>query len=132
MFANYRSATAVLPGMPADEAAKRRRRWRFFQVAFVLTYVGIILDIFTTNLGFQKAGVSYEQNPLGGSLIGHLGWIGLAVVMTILCEICYVSVRTVAWRKSPSWIMLFNILIVPIALFRWLAVITAIIYLRQG
>jgi hypothetical protein len=117
--------------MPSEELQKRAARWRFFQITFVVVYVGVVLDVITTALGYMKAGSQYEQNPLGGSLIGHLGWIGLLALLTLLCGIAYRSVRVVAWRMSPRWTRLINVVMVGIAAFRWLAVVTAVLYLLQ-
>jgi hypothetical protein len=118
--------------MPPDELRKRRARWRFFQIAFAVTYLGVVLDVVTTALGFQKTGSGYEQNPLGSVLIGGLGWIGLFLLMSLLCAVCYVSFRTVYWRMSTRWSMILNIVLVLVAAFRWLAVVTAILYLLQA
>lgn len=117
--------------VPANELSKRGARWRFFQVAFVFTYVGVVLDIATTALGFLKTGAGYEQNPLGTVLIGGLGWIGMFVLLTMLCAVCYLSFRTVYWRMSTRWSLALNIAIVLVAAFRWLAVVTAVLYLMQ-
>ena len=123
----------VMPAglIPDGEQGKRASRWRFFQIVFALVYVGIVLDIITTALGYLKSGSQYEQNPLGGSLIGNLGWPGLAVLMTFLCLVCYHSVRVVYARMSLRWTWLINGAMILIAAFRWLAVVTAIIYLLQ-
>lgn len=118
-------------GMLENEVTKRSRRWHFFRIVFALTYAGIVLDIVTTAIGEQKAGTGYEQNPLGGVLIGNLGWIGLFVLMTALCALCYTCVRLVFWRMSTRWSTLINTLFVVIMLFRWLAVVTAILYILQ-
>lgn len=118
------------PEAPGDPR-KRNFRWRFFQIAFALTYIGIVLDIVTTALGYAKSGSSYEQNPFGGALIGNLGWIGMFVLLSLLCCICYVCVRAVYWRMSTVWSAIINTVIVLILLVRWLAVVTAVIYLLQ-
>jgi hypothetical protein len=124
-------AVAVGVTMPAEELRKRQGRWRFFQIVFVAVYVGVILDIVTTALGYMKSGSAYEQNPLGGGLIGALGWPGLLVLMTVLCLICYHSVRVVYGRLSLRWSVLINTMMILIAAFRWLAVVTAVLYLLQ-
>jgi len=124
-------APPTLTGVPVGELGKRHRRWHFFQVVFALTYVGIVMDIITTAIGEQKAGVGYEQNPLGSLLIGGLGWIGLFVLLTLLCGVCYVSIRLVYWRMSTAWSAIINTLFVLMMLFRWLAVVTAILYILQ-
>jgi hypothetical protein len=126
------NATMVaMGGMSAEELEQRASRWKFFQIVFCFVYAGIVLDVLTTSLGYQKAGIAYEQNPLGGSLIGHLGWVGLLATLTILCLVCYTSVRLVYRRMSTRWSKLINILMVLLAAFRWLAVVTAVIYLLQ-
>jgi magnesium-transporting ATPase (P-type) len=116
---------------PIEELQKRAARWRFFQIIFVVVYLGVVFDVITTALGYMKSGSQYEQNPLGGSLIGHLGWIGLLALLTLLCGICYRSVRVVAFRMSPRWTKMINVVMVGIAAFRWLAVVTAVLYLLQ-
>jgi len=127
----WSAVTATMPNMHAEELSQRRRRWRFFQITFCFVYAGVVLDVITTAMGYAKAGTSYEQNPLGGSLIGHVGWVGLLAVLTALCIACYRSVRLVYARMSPRWSNLINPLMVVLAAFRWLAVITAVLYLLQ-
>jgi NADH:ubiquinone oxidoreductase subunit 6 (subunit J) len=126
-----RELATTAGSMSGEELAKRRYRWKLFQIVFLLVYVGIVLDIVTTALGYLKSGSQYEQNPLGGSLIGSLGWPGLAALMTLLCLICYHSVRVVYARMSLRWTWLINGAMILIAAFRWLAVVTAVIYLLQ-
>jgi hypothetical protein len=125
------AAGSTADQMPTEERRLRAARWRFFQIVFVVVYVGVVLDVITTALGYMKSGSQYEQNPLGGSLIGHLGWIGLLALLTVLCWVAYISVRTVAWRMSPRWTRLINIIMVGVAAFRWLAVVTAVLYLLE-
>jgi hypothetical protein len=122
---------AGISEMPAEEFRKRAARWRFFQIVFVLVYTGVVLDVITTALGYVKSGAQYEQNPLGGSLIGHFGWVGLLMLLTVLCWVCYRSVRVVCWRMSTRWSRIVNIVMVAVAAIRWLAVATAILYLVQ-
>lgn len=124
-------ATVPVEGIDPEESAKRARAWRFFQWAFAFVYSGVVLDVVTTALGYMKAGSAYEQNPLGGGLIERLGWFGLLAVLTLLCLICYHSVKLVYSLMSVRWSTLINSLMVLIAAFRWLAVITAIFYLAQ-
>ena len=114
---------------PMTDLQRRQIRWRCFQIAFAIMYAGIVLDVITTSLGYGRQGASYEQNPLGGGLIEHLGWIGLLAVLTALCTIAYVSSRTVCRRMSVRWSAILNLVILPIMVFRWLAVITAVAYL---
>jgi hypothetical protein len=108
---------------------KRMRRWRFFQVLFAFTCLGILLDVVTTAIWFGRAGSGYEQNPLGKFMIDHLGWVGLGFVLMALCAICYLSVRTVYWRMSTVWSAILNVILLLIAAFRWLVVMAAIIAL---
>jgi len=117
--------------MDAEERTKRLRRWHFFQIVFVLTYAGVVLDEITTGLGFLKSGPGYEQNPLGTLLIGNLGWIGLWLILSFACVVCYLSFRVVYFRLSPAWSMGLNILVVVITLVRWLAVVMAVQYLMS-
>jgi hypothetical protein len=116
----------------STEQRKRASRWRFFQIVFAAVYVGIVLDVVTTALGYRRAGSSYEQNPLGVNLIGHLGWLGMLVLLSAICIVCYHSVRLVYARMALGWSLAINGIMVLIAIFRWLAVVTAIIYLIQG
>ncbi|MGI8825828.1 MAG: hypothetical protein ACR2JC_09305 [Chloroflexota bacterium] len=113
------------------ELKKRTFRWRFFRIGFGLLYLGVMLDIITTALGFLKGGAKYEQNPLGGVLIGGLGWIGMAAIMTVLCAVCYFSFRTVYWRMALRWSAVLNTLLVFVVAFRWLVVVTAVLYILQ-
>ena len=124
-------AASAVSDMSLEELQIRAKRWRFFQIVFLLVYSGVVLDVVTTALGYMKAGSAYEQNPLGGNLIGHLGWIGLLALLTVLCWVCYRSVRVVAWRMSPRWTRVVNVCMVCVAAFRWLAVVTAVVYLLQ-
>ena len=120
-----------LVALSEAEGEKRQSRWRWFQILFAFVYTGVILDVATTALGYARSGSRYEQNPLGGSLIGHLGWFGLLAVLTALCFICYYCVRIVYARMSLRWTILINVIMILIAAFRWLAVGTAIAYLVQ-
>jgi hypothetical protein len=117
--------------LPPAEYQKRAKRFRFFQIVFALTYIGIVLDVVTTALGFMKSGAGYEQNPLGSSLIGGLGWIGLLGVMTVISLVAYVSCKIVQWRKGGAWGRAINIAFVLLATLRWIAVVTAVLYLLQ-
>src|SRR5579859_7276175 len=85
------------------EAKLRSHRWRFFQIVFVFTYLGIVLDVVTTAIGSQVAGSTraYEQNPLGRLFIGQVGWLGILAAMTTLMLIAYVSLRVAHRRVSP-------------------------------
>jgi hypothetical protein len=110
---------------------RRQRAWKLFQIVFCFVYAGVVMDILTTSLGYMKSGSQYEQNPLGGGLISHIGWFGLLALLTVLCLVCYHCVRLVYARMSLAWSRLINGLMVAIAAFRWLAVVTAVIYLLQ-
>lgn len=125
-----------LPALPLAQYSptaepRRRGRWRFFQVVFFLTYLGIVLDIVTTAMGFGRMGNAYEQNPLGGQLIGNLGWVGLLLLMTALCVVCYVSFRVVFARMSLKWSAILNSITVIVLLMRWVTVAAAVAYLIQ-
>ncbi|HLJ69134.1 MAG TPA: hypothetical protein VKX16_17405 [Chloroflexota bacterium] len=126
-----RVATTTLRQASPDELALRDKRWKFFRIVFSAVYAGIVLDVITTAMGYAKAGAKYEQNPFGVSLIGHLGWIGMLLLLTALCLVCYHSVRVVYRRMSVRWSRLINGLMVALAAFRWLAVVTAVLYLLQ-
>jgi len=121
----------VPAGMPAKEVDQRRKRWRCFKIIFGILYSGVVLDISTTALGFQANGSSYEQNPLGSVLIGHLGWIGLWAFMTVLSALCFVSCRVVYWRMRLGWSRLVDVLIWLVALVRWLTIVATISYLMS-
>jgi hypothetical protein len=114
-----------------DELVKREKHWRFFRIVFVLTYTGMVMDVATTALGFRKGGDSYEQNPLGGFLINNLGWFGLLALLTAISFVCYVSCRTVLWQKSMRWGTFLNSVFVVLSLLRWVAVVTAVLYLVE-
>src|SRR5579859_3231665 len=126
------TAEAVMPALPPEELEKRARRFRAFQVIFVLTYTGIVLDIVTTALGYRVTGAAYEQNPLGGLLIGDLGWLGLLAVLTVFSLIAYVSCKVIQWSLGGSWARWLNIAFAVLATFRWIAVVTAVLYLLQS
>jgi hypothetical protein len=125
----------AIPSPAFKEAKLRSHRWRFFQIVFIFAYLGIILDVVTTALGSHVAGSStaYEQNPIGGSLIGHLGWLGILAAMTALMLVAYGSLRVVHTRVSPRWMRFFNWLMLVLGAVRWLAVVTAVMYIvRSG
>ena len=128
-----RTAAKAIPSRAFQEAQLRARRWRFFQIVFVFTYLGIILDVFTTALGSQVAGSynAYEQNPIGGTLIYHLGWLGILAGMTALMLVAYGSLRVAHTRVKPGLIRFFNWLMLLIGAVRWLAVITALMYIMH-
>lgn len=113
----------------AEYDARRLRRWRWFQVIFAWAYAGVVLDIVTTALGVQKDGKAYEQNPLGSLLIGNAGWIGLFLLVSGLAAVCYFSTRLVCFRMSLRWTTVLAALLVVAGLVRWLAVVTAVLYL---
>jgi hypothetical protein len=117
--------------MSPDEARRRHARWRFFQIAFVFTYLGVVLDVVTTAMGTAQAGSirAYEQNPVGALLIGNLGWLGLLAAMTAVCLFAYASCRFAYARASLRWLRVVNWLVLFVSALRWLAVVTAIMYL---
>lgn len=125
------NAEVMSSALPPEELEKRARRFRAFQVIFVLTYTGIVLDVVTTALGYRQTGASYEQNPLGGLLIGELGWFGMLAVLTAISLIAYVSCKIIQWSLGGSWARWLNIALAVIAAFRWIAVVTAVLYLIQ-
>lgn len=116
---------------PRNDTGKRNRRWLTFRIIFACTYVGIVLDIVTTAMGFQRAGKAYEQNPMGSAVIADIGWIGLFLLLTALAAVCYFSFRLVCYRMSTRWSALLNALLAVVAAVRWLAVITALMYLAD-
>jgi hypothetical protein len=131
MVPHYWAYSLAPPGATPEELRRRQSRWRFFQIVFTLTYAGIVLDVVTTAIGFQKSGSSYEQNPLGGLLITHVGWMGILAVLTAFSLVAYVSGRTIAWRMRMRWIAILNAIVVLLMAVRWLAVVTAVIYIMS-
>jgi hypothetical protein len=115
----------------ASESQRRHHRWRFFQVTFFLMYVGVVLDVLTTAMGYERMGTAYEQNPLGAGLIGGMGWIGLLALLAALCALCYVSFRVVYFHMSMRWSAILNTVLVILLLARWVTVTAAVIYLVQ-
>jgi hypothetical protein len=103
-----------------------------FQVIFVCAYVGIVLDIVTTAMGFQRVGRAYEQNPIGSLLITNLGWVGLFLLVAVLAAVCYFSFRLVCFRLPTRWSAVLNLLLAVVAVVRWVVVVTAVIYLLDG
>jgi hypothetical protein len=126
-----RHVESLIPALPREELEKRARRFRAFQIIFVLTYIGVVMDVATTALGYQKTGASYEQNPLGGFLIGDLGWFGLLAVLTAISFVAYVSCKVIQWSLGGKWARGLNITFAVLAAFRWVAVVTAVLYLVQ-
>ena len=57
------SRTIALASPAFRDAQLRQNRWRFFQIVFVFTYLGIICDVVTTALGSRVAG-SYRTYEL--------------------------------------------------------------------
>lgn len=129
----HHATARAIPSRSFDEAKLRQHRWRFFQIVFVFTYVGIVFDVITTAIGSQVAGsaAAYEQNPIGGVLIGRFGWLGILAALTCLMLVTYSSLRLAHSRVSPAWIKLFNCLLVIIGAIRWLAVVTAVMYIAH-
>jgi hypothetical protein len=100
-------------------------------VIFAFLYLGIVLDLITTSLGFARTGSSYEQNPIGGLLIHNTGWIGLFFALSALAAVFYFSSRVVCLRAARFWSTVLTVLLAVAALVRWTAVVTAILYLVQ-
>ena len=115
------------------DARLRSHRWRFFQIVFVFTYLGILLDVVTTAIGSHVAGSTraYEQNPVGGALLGQLGWLGILAAMTVFMLIAYLSLHVAHSRVSPRWLRFFNWLMLAVGAVRWLAVVTSLMYILQ-
>lgn len=113
------------------DAAARERCWRWFQVIFACTYTGVLLDIVTTAMGFQRVGAAYEQNPLSSLLIRDVGWSGLVLIVTLVALVCYVSCRSVCLRLATRWAVTLNVLLALAGLVRWTAVATAVAYLME-
>lgn len=124
-------ALALAIARTADQQ-KRQHRWRLFQILFALTYAGIVMDVITTAIGTYTSKVPYEQNPLGLYLIDRLGWLGLLWLISAICIVCYASCRTVIWRLSTRWGVVFNVALGLLAAVRWLAVVTAILYIAHS
>jgi hypothetical protein len=118
--------------LDARDARRRLRRWHSFQVIFGFLYVGIVLDLITTAMGFARTGSSYEQNPVGGLLIHNAGWIGLFFALTALAAVFYFSSRVVCLRAARFWSTVLTALLALAALVRWTAVVTAVMYLVQS
>lgn len=100
---------------------------RGFRLIFLAAYLGAMLDVGTTALGVARSGAGYEQNPLGGVLITHLGWWGLAAVVTALCLVIYRAGRLTLHR--PRYRRLVTAALGILALTRWIAVTTAVLFL---
>ncbi len=109
----------------------RRAIWRMFVPLYAATCLGIVLDILTTALGYRQDGSAYEQNPIGAALIQHLGWFGLAGVMAIFAAILFFSFRTICFRLSAKVTVFFVVILFLSAIVRWLAVVTAIMYISR-
>lgn len=119
---------ALVPG----EAGARAARWHSFQVIFALLYSGIILDIVTTAMGFGKAGNAYEQNPIGALLIDHVGWFGLVAVLSGFAALLFVSCRVLYFQLQARRTRWISGVLAAATFVRWIAVVTAILYLVQG
>lgn len=116
----------------SHEAAARAARWHSFQVIFCLLYMGIMLDIATTAMGFGKAGDAYEQNPVGAFLIEHMGWLGLVAVLSGFATLLYFSCRVLYSHLRATSTRWISGVLAAATFLRWLAVVTAILYLVQG
>lgn len=109
----------------------RQSRWHTFKVVFGLAYAGVVLDLVTTAIGIGQVGPSYEQNPLTGTMIGAMGWVGVLVLLTAFSALCYVSVRIVCMRMSPKVTTVLTSLLAFGALARWTAAATAVLFIMQ-
>ncbi len=123
------SATSVLQVQERDEWSIRRKRWRYFQWAFALTFLGIVVDFVTTYIGFQRVGSSFEQNGIALYLIHHIGWVGVAILLVLTCLACLRSFKLVYWNLGLKWSHWLNILITVVCVFRWIVGISDAIWL---
>jgi hypothetical protein len=114
-----------------NELRKRTIRWRYGRIMIVLVYIGVLLDITTTDVAVHAVGMKFEQNPLAVDLINHIGWEGLYLLATGLCAVCYISVKAVYWRMALAWSLLLNVVLTIMLTVRVLAVVTTILYLVQ-
>lgn len=118
------------PWRPSD-LDKRRAHWHSFNVILALAYLGIVLDVVTTRIGFGMLGSQYEQNPVGAFVIAHFGWWGLLLVLTVVCLICQAACRPVFFRMSPRWSVMLNGVLALLTVVRWIVVLTAVVYIVQ-
>jgi hypothetical protein len=109
----------------------RRSRWRLFQIVFSLTCVAIVLDLWTTYLGFQREGSRFEQNGIVLYLLQHVGWFGISVILAVACAACFRSFRTVYWNLGLRWSLWLNIFLILACSFRWLVVVTDTLWLMR-
>lgn len=125
------TVSAIDGSLPVPNGEKRLARWHSFNVIFTLGYLGIALDILTTRIGFGIAGSAYEQNPIGAFLIGHIGWWGMALILTGASLVFYKACRVVFFHSSPAWSVILNSALAIVTAVRWLAVATAIIFITH-
>lgn len=111
------------------DVQKRAFRWRFGQILICLIYVGVLADISTTAVAVHRFGISYEQNPLAVGLINLIGWVGLYLLVTALCLVCYTSVKIVYWRMASPWSIVLNFVLMVMLTVRFLAVVTTVLYI---
>ena len=123
-------AVATRLAHPFPHVRKRVVYWGYFQVMLVTLYAGMLLDITTTRFGFQQMGSRWEQDPASAALLNHLGFIGLAGLMTALCLVFYLSCRMLFRRASLKLAMFFNLILTFAVLERWLTVGLTLAYLR--
>lgn len=113
------------------QAEQRQHRWHSFKVVFGLTFAGIVLDIVTTAIGIAKVGMSYEKDPLMAGLLSHLTWIGVLVLFAAFAGVCFVSVRAVCFRMSPTVTGILTVFLSLGAVARWLCAGTAVLFILQ-
>lgn len=121
----------MITAAPARATSGQRSVWHTFLLFFGIMYVGAILDIVTTAIGYRIAGAAYEQNPLGSGLIGHLGWAGLFALLTALAVVAFLTFRAACFQYRPRVTIWIPIILGLGAIVRWLAVVTAVLYIIQ-
>src|SRR5947209_9965381 len=124
-------ATDIVPEILPAEMARRQARWHSFKVIFSIAYLGLVLDIVTTALGYHLAGKGYEQNPLGGTLIGGLGWWGLLFLLSGFAAVLFVSFKVVCFHMSSRVSGALTTVFAIATFVRWVAVVTAVLFIAQ-
>jgi len=121
------STTAILN----PEEVVRAGRWRVFQIVFLFMCIAIVLDLYTTYLGFQREGSRFEQNGIVLFLIQHIGFLGVAAILIAACLACFQSFRTVYAQLGLRWSFWLNLVLVLGCGFRWLVVVTDTMWLAH-
>jgi len=114
----------------ADEAT-RSFRWRTFRIVFALTCAAIVLDLWTTYMGFEREGPRFEQNGIVLYLLEHVGWLGVAGILAVACFACFRSFKSVYWNLGLRWSFWLNMFLIAACGFRWLVVATATLWLMH-